>query len=133
MKLNKKMKNIRKIVFLCGIIGFIAFSCEKDDECDNCICDVENPQESLSWLKELIENRTNSFFFEGRNAEIYSFTFNNNEIFEFYVCLGCADVPVVYFDCDGNVLCESGGFDGGDCPEDMFSNQKNKQLIWKNY
>lgn len=78
-------------------------SCKKDSIC---ACGVENPQTNLIWLKDKLDIRFCS--------EVYSYFFKNVEYIILEDCPDVIDGQLIFFDCHGTKICESGGAAAGD-------------------
>lgn len=76
-------------------------------------CKAQVPQEcgmKSEWLKKLAENK--------EKVAVFKFNNNNQEIIEFHHCYQCPDAIVSFYDCEGNKICDQGGFLGSNtCPE----------------
>jgi hypothetical protein len=117
------MRSYYKILFLCGIILFTAFSCEEEEEEIPYACGIENPQENIDWLKFILDN---SFC-----NNIYLYTYNDQEFIGVHDCPVGADYGFVIYNCDGTVYCQYIGFTGQiDCETDFLENFT-KKLIYK--
>lgn len=114
---------IKLIPFLLlAFIMLTANCCEKDEEKNNCACDVEKPQENIQWLKELLEK---SFC-----AEIYLYTHEGKEYIGVHDCPGTYDGGWVIYNCDGTVHCKFIGISAEcDCTADFLENFE-KTLIY---
>lgn len=81
-------------------IFILSFSCKNDD--DNLIntCSISNPIEELVWLKERIEQLSNSntdgYFYVSQN------TLNGETVFIFPDCCPVCDTVTLVYDCEGN-------------------------------
>jgi len=116
------MKNIIKILFLCGIIVFIGFSCD-DENNDPCACGIENPQENIEWLKYILDR---SFC-----TEVYLYTYKGQEFIGIHDCPGTYDGGWVIYNCDGTIHCQFVGLNAScDCSADFLENAQ-KTLIYK--
>ncbi len=89
---------------------------------------ITNPLQELKWLREKFEiMKANPF-----KSYIYKCIYNYQEGFIIDICFMCPDVLVEFYDCEGNVICEFGGFDGRNTCPDFESNVSNMELIWTN-
>ncbi len=117
------MKIYYKILFLCGIIIFAAFSCEEEEDETPYACGIENPQENIEWLKNRLELRF--------CTEIYLYKYNGQEFIGVHDCPVGADYGFVIYNCDGTKYCQYIGFTGQiDCATDFLENFT-KTLIYK--
>ncbi len=115
------MKNLSKILFLCGIIIFTTFSCEEEDK-ETGACGIENPQENIEWLKYILDRRF--------CTEVYQYKYKGQEFISISDCPTGMDALEVIYTCEGEKYCEIGGFAGfNTCPEDW--NEAEKNLIFK--
>ena len=100
--------------FLGALLLFCSCS-EGDDIVDVTNCS-DNPLESITWLKELVDNEMSTDDTSG--LEIIQYTYKNSTVFSVNDCINnCSDAMTVVYDCDKNVLCEFGGIAGvNTCP-----------------
>jgi len=70
-------------------------------------CEVENPQENLTWLKTWLQSCI--------CEDIYQYSFDDKEYIIIESCPYASDPSKEVFNCNGDLLCYQGGF-GGDCP-----------------
>ncbi|MFC2090915.1 DUF6970 domain-containing protein [Bacteroidota bacterium] len=112
------------LMYLFSVVFLNACVKENNDQ----FCDVENPLEELIWLMELRDmNDSNTGI-----VEIYKCNYKELEGFLIDLCVGCPDGLVEFYDCEGNVICEFGGFDGRNTCPDFESSVTNMELIWTN-
>jgi thioredoxin-related protein len=107
---------MKQILLLSVIFLLTLFtgSCKKEPIC---ACGVEHPEENLTWLK---------------SALAHAFSVN---VFQFFIAdieyIEIADFPgpdsgSIIYDCEGNFVCELGGYLPGDnicnltCPPEVF-------------
>jgi hypothetical protein len=125
---NKKLKYII-LMYLFSSLFFIACVDENTETTSNDqFCNVENPLEELNWLSELVEGVKDN----PDKVEIYKCIYDYQEGFLIDLCVGCPDGLVEFYDCEGNVLCEFGGFDGRNTCPDFENSVSNMELIWNN-
>lgn len=110
---------------LCVIL--FGAGCEKDDE-TICACGIENPLENNEWLRPMVIQRS--------CVEVYTIRFEGNEYIVVSDCPEMADGMTIFYDCQGNKVCEWGGISlGGNCnmPTGFTYEyyEKNKKLIFK--
>lgn len=108
-------------------ITFIATACKKDDQPEEAtICDIDNPLETLQWLKEIrdgfdmqanpLPKRITQYFYQGEC------------VFLIDGCVGCDDNLTTVYNVDQDVICEFGGIAGVDtCPD--FDTEATGELI----
>lgn len=83
-------------------IFILSFSCKNDDDDDDLSnsCSVSNPIEELGWLKERIEqlsdSNTDGYFYVSQN------TLNGETVFIFPDCCPVCDTVTLVYDCQGN-------------------------------
>ena len=63
----------------------------------------------LNWLKEIVHQVQSNQF---GPAEIYYCIYDNNEGFLVDQCVQCPDAMTYFYDCEGNILCQFGGYMG---------------------
>jgi len=93
----------------------LGLGCEKADPVTNTVCTVENPIESIDWLKNLKTT------FEQRmgpaGGQIIQYEYEGDCVFWVDDCFNCLDKLVQVYDYDKNLVCEFGGISGKDtCP-----------------
>lgn len=82
----------------------------------NKVCDVEDPLEDLTWLKEIKDVITMRMSPAG--AQIIQYTYHGETVFWIDECYNCPDALVTLHNCEGVVICEFGGIDGRNtCPD----------------
>ncbi len=87
------------LVFLITIF-LTGGSCRKEP----CVCDIKNPEVNLPWLKI----RLDLYFC----VEVYSLVFEGEDYIVVCDCPG-PDAMDVFYDCQGNKVCEYGGSNPG--------------------
>ncbi len=113
------------LLSLCIVV--LGFGCEKEKE-TICACGIENPQENIEWLRPMMIQRS--------CVEVYTISFEGNEYIVVSDCPEMADGMTIFYDCQGNKVCEWGGVDlGGNCnmPTSFTYGyyEKNKKLIYE--
>ncbi len=115
------------IIFLLIFVG-----CDDDNNTksgnDSMLCNTEEPLTELSWLKEIKDNAEQS---ESDTSEIYFCIYEEKEGFLIDLCVQCPDALTVFYDCEGNVLCEFGGYLGTNTCPDFDEKISKKELLWK--
>lgn len=122
------MKTLIKIIFLCGIIGISAFSCEKEDAA-YCACGVENPLDKIVWLKNLKTDLTADTEIDSAKIILYDYL----ESSAFYVHIHkklLFDTPSPIYNCEGSIIFKVGGNQLNDTSTIFFSNARNPIIIW---
>lgn len=116
---------MKKILMLVFITCFLSESCNNDDDFLLNTCNVSNPIENLSWLKDEILNLQQSdsdlkkYFFVTQN------TLNGETVFIFPNCCPQCSTVVPVFNCEGENL----GFVGsGNINNNILDNDV---IIWK--
>jgi len=118
---------MKKLILLFILIVFVVHdSCKKED----CACGIERPEVNIPWLK----NRLDLFFC----AEVYTLKFEDKEFIIVSDCPG-PDAMAVFYDCEGNKVCNYGGMNPGG--ENCFMPinftfefyEAHKQLIFKKH
>ena len=120
-----------KTTFLKCMLFFFAITfiatCKKDDQPKEATtCDIDNPLETLQWLKEIrdgfdmqanpLPKRITQYFYQGEC------------VFLIDGCVGCDDNLTTVYNVDQDVICEFGGIAGVDtCPD--FDTEATGELI----
>ncbi|WP_341216077.1 hypothetical protein [uncultured Wocania sp.] len=114
----------QNIIFLI-LLSFVILSCKTDD--DNLIntCNVTNPVENLTWLKEKIAELEQTSLYESGEVYISQANYNSNTIFILGNCCATCNTVVPVFNCAGEVI----GY-GGDNNFNI-NTLKNSIIIWK--
>lgn len=83
---------------------------------DNYECGSDNPIEEIPWLKEIKQDLEMSEKPSG--FQIIRYKYKGEFVFYVDACYGCPDDLKTVYDCDGNIICEFGGFAGiNTCPD----------------
>ncbi len=90
------------------------------DECPES-CSSTDPYNELAWFQELVDARD-----EYELCRIYEY--NGEPVFVFIPGLFWDDVPWLIYTCEGDYLCEIGGFVGSTC--DGFDEETAGDIIW---
>lgn len=114
------------------ILLFIFMSCDDDNGTesgtDTMICNTQEPLADLKWLKDI---KTNAEQSESDTAEIYFCIYDDKEGFLVDLCVQCPDALTYFYDCEGNVVCEFGGYLGTNTCPDFEVKISKKELLWK--
>ena len=119
---------MKKLIILL-IASFAIPSCKDEPKVTaSLICNVQNPIEDLTWLSNILNNKTDCKIYSG--ASLYSYVYNNATVFYLQNPLSSHGICVEsVYDCNGSSL-----FSWID--ESEWSNFKakrtNEKLIWKN-
>lgn len=111
------------------LMGLIVSCDEKEENASPVICGVENPIENLSWLKEKIDTFSKT---TGVGIQIFQATYQNETVFIVDDCMNCADALIQVYNCQGDVICQLGGFAGLNTCPDFDKEVSNQELIWTN-
>jgi hypothetical protein len=128
LSLHLVQKHIKIYISIILLIFFLLSPCSCKKE-PPCVCGVELPETNLIWLKNNLSLRF--------CAEVYSFSYESIEYIIICDCPEASDILEVFFDCQGNKVCELGGANaGGDncsLPNGFpFEDYKhNRKLIYK--
>ena len=91
------------------VATLIVFSNCKSQDSNGCSDDSE-------WLLNLLEHKNKAVVFTFKNDQL--------QLIEFHHCFQCPDAIISFYDCDGNKICDQGGFLGSnDCPDFDTSNK----------
>ena len=120
MKLTKTL-----IVLIFAILSM--YSCENNTPN---ICDVENPLEELTFLKEA-KNTIDRIDCAGKST-IVQYTYNSQIVFLVDICNQIADGQTFVYNCSGEVVCEFGGIAGINTCPDFNKNATNKIILLEN-
>jgi hypothetical protein len=108
------------LLMLAG--GFSA--CEKNKEK---VCNVKNPLTDLPWLKAKVEELTLLYQETPSDVAIYQCRYGKGQM-GFLVDLGNI---ASFYNCEGEVLCATGGVAGVTCPDELNIGFDNRKLIWQ--
>lgn len=123
------LKN-RILLFLITIICKVLLisACSNSEE--NTICNVENPLENLSFLKEAKDNIDRIDC--GGKSSITQYTYNNNTVFEVIICDQITNGQTLIYNCSGDTICIFGGIAGVNTCPDFNNNKTNKKQLYGN-
>lgn len=111
--------NMKYSIFLYLILLiFITLAsdfCRKEPEC---ACGVKHPEENITWLKAILGNAF--------NVNVYKLLYENVEYIVISEFPGPDSISVAY-DCNGNKICENGGFN----PGGNFCSLQNAADFWR--
>lgn len=94
------------------------------------ICETNDPGKELSFLSQIIEEQQVSG--SSAKAEIVHYTYRSNDVFLVDICKGCPDSLIKIYNCNGIVICESGGISGKMTCPDFFDSAIKGDVIWSN-
>ena len=92
-------------------VGMLSISsCEKEETCSDCHCQVEAPLTDLGWLKDKVIE----FDYPAHvpSMKVYTCKYQNNKDGFFFEEVGVRDGQQYLYDCKGNLLCIIGGILG---------------------
>lgn len=118
-----------KYTFIIAIILLMyILSCDNENnqnEPISKICNTTDPINELNWLNEMVNIPQDRKI--GR-MEVYKCIYDSIEGFIVDQCVDCPDFITYFYDCDGNIICEFGGYDGRiTCPD--FSKKVTSQVL----
>jgi hypothetical protein len=91
-------------------------SCNSNEANDNYDCSSDDPTEDIPWLKEIKMTLSMSQQYNG--SQIIRYKYKGEFVFYIDGCYGCIDDIKSVYDCDGNIICEFGGYAGlNTCPD----------------
>ncbi|CAH8285412.1 hypothetical protein EV196_1019 [Mariniflexile fucanivorans] len=115
---------MKKITLLLTLVFIIFSCCKKDNDVTN-TCNVSNPVEDLTWLKEQIQELENTSSYESKETYILQTKHDGNSLFILgNCCAACNSVSTVY-NCEGEMI----GYIGDDTFN--FNLIENSTIIWK--
>ena len=82
---------------------------------------------SLPWLQEMMQAACDDPF--SCNDQFFMTTVNGQTVFYNTINMMCADFPTNYYDCDGNVICFTGGLLGGNCTSEFLAGLNNPSSL----
>ncbi len=119
--------SILKFALLLFTITLMVTSCKKDDQPEEATtCDIENPLETIPWLKEIRDG----FDMQANPLpkRIIQYFYQGECVFLIDGCIGCNDNLIVVYNLDKDVICEFGGIAGVDtCPN--FATEATGELV----
>ncbi len=108
----------------------LLFSCTSNGINDNYDCGSDDPLEDIPWLKEKKEVLSMSAQYNG--FQIIRYKYNGEFVFYIDECYGCIDDIKSVYNCDGDIICEFGGFAGlNTCPD--FDEEATDSTMLCNY
>lgn len=80
-------------------------------------CEYNDPLKEIPWLKDIVAQFEEAEG-QGPKKKIVLYEYNGGDIFMVSGCYDCADELYMFYDCEGNEFCKSGGIAGfHTCPE----------------
>ena len=119
---------ILKYAFSLFVFTLIVTSCKKENLPGEVAttCDIENPLETIQWLKETKEVFELSMSPSAKR--IIQYFYQGECVFLINSCLQCDDNLITVYNVDQDVICEFGGIAGVDtCPD--FDTEATGELI----
>ncbi len=122
------MKNFLFIIIACA---FIFTSCKKKgDEVKDPTCDIENPLETIQWLKDI------HFAFQAsaspQATKIVQYTYQGECAFYIDNCVTCPDGGQIVYNEAEDILCEFGTIAGLNTCPDFFNEATDEVILWGN-
>ena len=117
-----------KGLFLLFMVVYFT-SCDSN-QVDEKVCEVDNPLENLTWLKEIRVGFELSSFYVKR--KILQYDYKNETVFFIDSCNGCADNLTIVYNCEGSIICEFGGIGGLNTCADFTAEATNEITLWEN-
>ncbi|MFK8059172.1 MAG: hypothetical protein AB8B78_03680 [Polaribacter sp.] len=108
---------------------FSLFACD-DKNMIPLVCDVENPLENLTFLKEA-KNNIDRIDCGGKST-ITQYTYKNETVFEINICDQIADGQTLVYNCSGKIICVFGGIAGQNTCPDFEKERTNKKIVYGN-
>jgi hypothetical protein len=121
------MKNIKLLAF---VLIVILSACNKDDEDSSNVCDIENPLEDLTWLKDI--KRTFDLNQSPQREQIIQYRYHGDDVFLIDACFQCPDAITYVRDCEGEIICEFGGIAGMNTCPDFDQDATNEIILYDN-
>lgn len=116
-----------KIAMKLFLYSIVILSCTKNASPDlpRLFCEKTDPINQLSWLKNLIDGKTNCMIYSG--ATVYGYTYNKTQIFYFQnPASSQGTCTQAIYDCSGSLV------DSSDQNLMNFvQNRLNGELLWK--
>jgi len=118
-----------QIISILIILLSCSFSCENEQQIENISenCLNNSPLMELEWLKNIVSEIQS----QNNKATIYQCVYNNSHGFIVDLCVQCPDAMTYLYDCNGNVICEFGGYLGANSCPDFDENISDKVLIFE--
>ena len=103
-------------------------SCNSNKASDKYYCDSENPTEDIPWLKETKEVLMISAKMTG--AQIIGYKYKGESVFYIDACYNCIDDIKSVYDCNGNIICEFGGYAGLNTCQDFETEATDSTMLF---
>jgi len=111
--------SILKFAIIIFSISLILASCKKDTSTEENLattCDINDPLETIQWLKETKE--TFEISMSPSAKRITQYFYQGECVFLINGCVGCDDNLTTVYNVDQEVICEFGGIGGvNTCPD----------------
>ena len=106
-------RSIRKILWGICLLSFLFVSACKEE---TKTCDIDNPLETIDWLKQIKD-----YFEQNANpvgAQIIQYEYNGECVYWVDSCFGCADNYIIVYNSQQDTICEFGSIAGlNTCPD----------------
>ena len=117
---------MKKILLQTILLLFLISSCNNTDNDDkNNTCNVSNPIEDLTWLKDKITELEQTSSYESGEIYISQANYNGNTVFIMGNCCAVCNTIVPIYNCEG----ESIGYIGDDTFDSTILEKD--VIIWK--
>ena len=127
------MNNLfKKLIFIAPLFVLLLASCKnKNPETEvltSEVCTIENPLETIEWLKQTKESLEIRMIPSG--AQIIQYEYNGECVFWIDACYHCYDGLVVVYNANQDVICEFGSIAGLDTCPDFSTEATNEMMLW---
>jgi hypothetical protein len=110
--------------FLAIILSLMFSSCERNEDI---ICDTKHPFRDIPNLKKY---RRSPMIDSDNGIEVYKVIYNDQEVFLITPASPASDAMALVIDCNGEKVCEFGGYAGLNTCPDFEDNISYQELIW---
>jgi hypothetical protein len=118
-----------KYTLIFFAIILMATSCKKDNQTIT-TCTIDNPLETIQWLKETKEAFELSMSPSAKR--ITQYFYQGECVFLIDGCLQCNDNLTTVYDVNQDIICEFGGIAGVDTCPDFDTEATDETILWDN-
>ena len=122
-----------KTLLIIVVLSLLLFvSCEitvTENTYKDLVCKVEDPINDLEWLSDMV--RTVQLSMRPTGSEIIQYIYKDQYVFYVDLCYQCPDGLIQVFNCEGEVICEFGGFGGLNTCPDFFESATDSTMLFR--
>ena len=123
---------MKKLFLATLILLFLFSSCKKDKEetPQSFTCDIQNPLETIDWLKDI--HFTFQVSASPQATKIVQYTYQSKCVYLIDNCVNCEDGGQVVYDQFQEMICEFGTIAGLNTCPNFFNEVSDEVILWGN-